>query len=95
MGLSLKPRGRFCYFLHASWYGGLGSTMKNSGLSDQYLSRERISQFPWQPIGILQFRFREVFFVPLPDLPAKFDTRRSINQGGVSAQTNIVTLLKL
>ena len=84
----------FAYFLHANWYDGLGSTMKNSGLSDQYLSRERISQFPWQPIGILKFRFREVFFVPLPDLPAKFGIRRSINGRGVAGQTNTVTFLK-
>ncbi len=26
----------------------------------------RISWFPWQPVGILKFRFRKVFFVPLP-----------------------------
>ncbi len=85
----------FANFLHANWYDGLGSTMKNPGLLDQYLSRERISQFPWQPIGILKFRFREEFFVPLPNLPAKFGARRSINHGGDSAQTNNVTLLKL
>ena len=44
---------------------------------------------------VTSFRFREVFFVILPDLPAKFGAHRSINHGVVSAQTNIVTLLKL
>ncbi len=91
----LNREADFAHFLHANWYGVVGSTIKISALSDQYLSHERISRFPWQPIGIFNFRFREVFFVPLPDLPAKFGARRSINHGGVSAQTESVTLLKL
>ncbi len=85
----------FANFLHANWYGGVGSIVKKSALLDQYLSRERISWFPWQPFWIFKFRFREVFFVPLPDHPAEFGARRSINRGGDGAQTNNVTLLKL
>ena len=85
----------FVNFLQANFYGGVDLTIKNSAPSDQYLSRERISWFPWQPFGILKFRFREVFFVPRPDLPAKFGARRSINGRVVGGQTNIVTLLKL
>ncbi len=85
----------FANFLHAGWYGGAGFAMRNSAPSEHYLGRERISWFPWQPFGILKFRFREVFFVPAPDLAAKFGAHRSINGRVVSAQTNIVTLLKL
>ncbi len=85
----------FASFLHANWYGEVGSTMKNSALCDQYRSHERISLFPWQPIGILKFRFQEVFSVTIPDLPAKFSARRSINGRGVSGQTESMTLLKL
>ena len=51
--------------------------------------------FPWQPFGILKINFREVFFVPLPDLPVEFGARKPINSGGDGAQTNNVTLLKL
>ena len=69
--------------------------MKNSAPSDQYLGRERISWFPWQPFGILKFRFREVFFVPHPDLHAEFGPLTSVNGRVDSGQTNIVTLLKL
>ncbi len=65
--------------------------MENSAPSDQYFSRERISLFPWQPIGIFNFRFREVFLDP----PAQFGARRSGNVRVDSAQTNNVTLLKL
>ncbi len=69
----------FAHFLHADCYGGAGFTMKNSASSEHYLGRERISLYPWQPIGIYSICFREVFFVPLPDLPAEFGARRSVN----------------
>ena len=84
----------FVHFLQANPYGELDVLMKNSEPSDQYLRRERISWFPWQPFGFLKFRFREASFVPLPDLPAKFGIRRSINGRGVAGQTNTVTFLK-
>ncbi len=38
---------------------------------------------------------REFFSVPLQDLSAKFGADRSINSGGVGAQTNPQTLLVL
>ncbi len=85
----------FVNFLQAKSYGEVDLTIKNSAPSDKYLSCERTSRFPWQPVGILKIHFREVFFVPLPDLPAKFGVRRSINGRGDGAQTNNVTLLKL
>ncbi len=85
----------FADFLQANLHGGLCFTLKNSAPSDQYLGRKRISLFPWQPIGILKFRFREVFSVTIPDLPAEFGACRSINGLGDSAQTESVTLLKL
>ncbi len=43
---------------------------------------------------LIKFRFREVFFVYHPDLPAKFGAHRSINDRGVAGQTNTVTFLK-
>ncbi len=70
-------------------------TCKNSAPWDQYLSRERISWFPWQPIEILKFRFRELFLVTKLDLCANFGAERSINGRGVSGLTESVTLLKL
>ena len=85
----------FVHFLQANCYDIDYLTIRNSAQSEQYLSRERISQFPWQPIGILKFRFREVFFVPHPDLHAEFGLLTSVNVRVVSAQTNNVTLLKL
>ena len=69
----------FVHFWQANPYGEVDLLIKNSEPSGQYLRRERISWFPWQPFGILKFRFREVFFVYHPDLPAKFGARRSIN----------------
>ncbi len=85
----------FAEFLQANLHGGVCFTLKNSAPSDQYLGRKRISLFPWQPIGILKFCFREVFSVTIPDLPAKFSAHRSINGRGVSGQTEPQTLLKL
>ncbi len=41
------------------------------------------------------FRFREVFFVTIPDLPAEFGAHRSVNHGVDSTQTEPQTLLKL
>ena len=84
----------FVHFLQVNGYGVVGFTLKKLAPSDQYLRHDRIFSFPWQPIGIFKFRFREVFFVPLLDLRAKFGARRSINRGGVSTQTNIQTFLK-
>ena len=84
----------FVNFLQANFYGGVDLTIKNSAPSEQYLSRERISWFPWQPIKIFKFRFREIFSVPDIDLPAKFGAPRSVNNRGVSGQTNTVTFLK-
>ena len=49
---------------------------------------------PWQLINILKFRFRELFFVPAPDLPAEFGADQLRNGRGVSGQTNTQTLLK-
>ena len=68
--------------------------MKNSASSEHYLGCERISLFPWQPIGIFSFRFREMFFVTLPDVPAKFGAQGPVNGGVDREQTDIQTLLK-
>ena len=85
----------FAHFLQANLHGRVCSTLKNSARSDQRLSRERMSGFPWQPIGISKFRFRELFSVPLLSLPAEFGARRSVNGRVVYGQTESMTLLKL
>ncbi len=84
----------FSRFLHADWYGGAGFTINNSASSGHYLGRERISLFPWQPIGIFSFCFREMFFVTLPDVPAKFGAHGPVSAGVDREQTDIQTLLK-
>ena len=85
----------FVHILQANFYGRVHLTIKKSAPSDKYLSCERILRFPWQRVGILKFRFRELFSVTLPYVPAKFGARRSINGRGDSGQTESVTLLKL
>ncbi len=84
----------FAHFLQDNCYGGVDYVITNSAQLVQYLSCEKIFSFPWQPIGIFKFRFREVFFVPLQDLHAEFGAHKSKTRGGVSTQTNTQTLLK-
>ncbi len=83
----------FVHFLQVNYYGGVDLSIKKSAQLDQYLSRERISWFPWQPFAILKFRFREILSVPNPHLFAKFGARRSVNGRGVAGQTHTVTFL--
>ena len=78
----------FVHFLHADWYGVAGFTKKNSASSNQYLGHERISLFPWQPIGIFKFFLREVTFGLLQIVCVRFGEDRSEIQGVDPEQTN-------
>ncbi len=73
------------------WWVWTWSVHKQHGRSALYMVvMQRVGRLPWQPIAILKFRFREVFSVPIPDLPAKFGARRSINGRGRDATQIIV-----
>ncbi len=85
----------FVHFWQADSYGTADLFLKISAPSDQYPSHDRISWFPWQPIEMFKFRFRELFSVTFPDVRAKFGARRSLNGRVDSGQTESVTLLKL
>ena len=85
----------FINFLQANSYVGVGLTIKNSAPLDQCLGHERISWLAWQPSRFHGNEPRQIFFVPNPDVPAKFGPHRPLNDGVVSGQTRPQTLLKL